>query len=110
MSRLAVSVAALTLLTASPGSADMAAGVLTCSRTEGEITWQGSSPADLLELGSRCGSSTSACLTSPNDFLALAERKKCRGTRSGPEVVFVCTGSLNQVKKAIDDLCKSLFP
>jgi len=111
MIRLAASVAALTLLTASPGHADMAAGVLRCSDTENELTWQGSSPADLLELGSKCGSSSAGrCLTTPNEFLSLAERKKCRGTRSGPEVVFVCTGSLNQVKKAIEDLCKALFP
>lgn len=112
MIRLAASVAALTLLTASQGSAEMAAGVLRCSTTESELTWQGSSPADLVELGSKCGLSSAdqGCPTTPNEFLSFAERKKCRGTRAGPEVGFVCTGSLNQVKKAIEDLCKALFP
>ena len=33
-----------------------------------------------------------------------------QGHRSGTLVGFVCTGNFNQVKKAIEDLCKALFP
>jgi hypothetical protein len=112
MIKLAASLAALGLLTIGTAKADMAAGVLQCSSTESALTWEGASPSDLLLLGSKCGFSSSeeACPTTPNEFLSLAERKKCRGTRSGTLVAFVCTGSLNQVKKAIEDLCKALFP
>jgi hypothetical protein len=112
MIKLATAVAALTLLTMGTAIADMAAGTLECSSTVNELTWDGASPSDLLLLGSKCGftSSAQACPTTPNDFLELAERKKCRGARSGPLVAFVCTGSENQVKKAIEDLCRALFP
>ena len=89
----------------------MAAGVLRCSNTISELTWEGSTPSDVLRLGAKCGAGAEQrCPTDPADFLDLAERKKCRGAVSGNQVAFVCTGSLNQVKKAIEDLCKALFP
>ena len=89
----------------------MAAGVLRCSNSISELTWEGSTPSDVLRLGAKCGAGPEqSCPTSPADFLEFAERKKCRGTVFRSQVAFVCTGSLNQVKKAIEDLCKALFP
>jgi hypothetical protein len=110
MIKLASSIAAFILLAVGVARADMAAGVLDCSSSNSELTWQGASPQDLLLEGSKCGFSAQPCLTTSTDFLELAEKKKCRGDRAGPLVGFVCTGNENQVKKAIEDLCKALFP
>jgi hypothetical protein len=110
MVRLAILIAAFVLLAAGTARADMAAGVLECSGTNSELTWQGASPQDLLLLGSKCGFSEHECPTTSTEFLELAEKRKCRGERDGPLVGFVCTGNDSQVKKAIEDLCKALFP
>lgn len=112
MTKLAIAIATLMLLSIGTAIADMAAGVFHCSNTESELIWRGASPEHLLLEGSRCGSSSSglACPTTPNQLLTLLERRGCRAARSGTVVEFVCTGNENRVKNRIDELCEAVFP
>jgi hypothetical protein len=112
MTRVAISIAALTLLSMGTAFADMAAGAFHCSNTESQLIWRGASPAHLLLEGSSCGSSSSgqACPTTANELLTLVERRGCRGARSGTVVEFVCTGNENRVKNRIDELCEAVLP
>ena len=113
MLRLGLSVAALAMLGMGTASADMIAGTFFCSQNppRHELVWQGSAPADIFEQGSRCGSETRSCNANQStNFLNLVEDKKCEATTSGADVVFVCTGKVNQLKKHIDALCEQAIP
>jgi len=113
MLRLGLSVAALAMLGMGAASADMIAGTFFCSQNPArhELVWQGASPADIFEQGSRCGSETRSCNANQSQaFLNEAEDRKCEATTSGTDVSFVCTGKVNQLKKHVDALCEQTIP